>query len=264
MKPDELEALKQAITNKDELFYKGVLYGEFGMRKTTTALRCMKNKAVLLHADRGWAVIHNHPDEFPLDKVIPVAYEGLSQVKAIISAIEEDEEPFKGADLIVLDTISQMQEEYIDFLLENTSYTGNFREKATLKAGVKSKEFKDTEIPGMPDYHLARNKIRPVVTALVKAPVNVIFLAHVREPGPLEVAKGKLEKRPNVTEALYKVISRDATFIGYMTKGKDKTYNIDFEPKNTQSAKSQIASLTDKKINAEQLPMYLQQWNERN
>lgn len=260
MKQAELDELKNAVTDKEVLLYKGVLYGEFGTRKTSTALRCARNKAVLLHADRGWQIIHNHPDEFPEDKVIPLEYQGLSQVKALIEAVNENEPPFDGVDLIVLDTISQMQEEYIDFLLENTSYTGNFREKAVPKAGVRG--FEATEIPGMPDYHLARNKIRPVVTALVKASVNVIFLAHLREPSPIEIGKGKLEKRPNVTEALYKVIARDATFIGLMSKSNKGEFFIDFESKNTQSAKSQIPSLTDKKIKTEELPKFLQEWSE--
>lgn len=262
MKQNELDELRNAVTDKEELFFKGVLYGEFGVRKTSTALRCMENKAVLLHADRGWQIIHNHPDEFPLEKVVPVEYQGLSQVKAILEAIAGNEPPFDGVDLVIPDTLSQMQEEYVDFLLANTKYTGNYREKAVPNPGVRN--FEATEIPGMPDYHLARNKLRPVVNALVKAPLNVIFLAHVREPGPVERANGKIERRPNITEALYKVVARDATFIGYMTKDDKKgEYKVDFEPKNTQSAKSQILELADKKIDSELLPEYLRKWRNK-
>jgi hypothetical protein len=257
----ELRALNESITNKEELLYKGVLYGEFGTRKTTTALRCARNKAILVHADRGWQVIHNHPDEFPEDKVVPVEYEGLSQFRMIVEAIATGVEPFAGTDLIVVDTISQMQEKYVDFLMENADYGGKFRDSLIPKTGVKN--FEKTEIPGMPDYHLARNKLRPIVDLLVQAPVNVIFLAHLREPGPMERANGKLEKRPNITEALYKVIARDATFIGFMSKNNKGEYIIDFEPKNTQSAKSQIPTLTDKKIKAEELPEFLNEWSEK-
>lgn len=258
MKQAELDELKNAITDKEELLYKGILYGEFGTRKTTTSLRCARNKAVLLHADRGWQVIHNHPDEFPPDRVIPVEYQGLSQVKALIRASIENEPPFDGVDLFVWDTVSQSQEMYIDFLMENARYKGNYREALEPKPGVRG--FETTEIPGMPDYHLARNKLRPVVNELVKAPFDVLFLAHLREPSPIEISKGKLEKRPNITEALYKVIARDATFIGLMSKSNKGEYQVDFESKNTQSAKSQIPSLTDKKINSEELPKYLQEW----
>lgn len=259
MNEKELQALKNSVTNTDLLYWKGVLYGEFGVRKTTTALRTSRKRAILIHADRGWSVIHNHPDEFQ-EVIIPLEYEGLSQVKSVIAAVEENIEPFNDVDLIVLDTISQMQENYIDFLLEKAQYAGNFREKAVARTGVK--DFETAEVPGMPDYHLARNKIRPVVTALVKADVNVMFLAHTREPGAIEKAAGKIERRPNVTEALYKVISRDATFIGYMENKKGE-YTVDFTPKTTQSAKSQISTLTDKKIKSSELPKILWDWQDR-
>lgn len=255
----ELNALLGTITDKEELFYKGVLYGEFGTRKTTTALRCRENKAILIHADRGWQVYKNHPEEMPEDEIVPVTYSGLSQIKMILEAIAEGVDPFAGSDLIVLDTISQMQEEYIDFLLENTKYTGKFREKPTPNTGSGLKSEDIPEVPGMPDYHLARNKLRPVVSLLVKAPINVIFLGHIREPGPIEKADGKLEKRINLTEALYKVIARDATFIG-LTRKEKGDFTVDFEPKNTQSAKSQIPSLTDKKIKLADLPEHLKNW----
>lgn len=258
----ELAELCETRTDPDDLRYNGVLYGEFGMRKTTTAVRCMQTKSVLLHADRGWNVIRNHPDEFTTTNVIPLEYKGLSQVKAVVEACLNNQEPFDNVDLFVLDTVSQMQEIYIDWLLENFKFSGNFREKATPVAGRKDDKghsLQPEEITGLPDYHLARNKMRPVVNLLSKAPIDVIFLAHLREPGMIERSQGKLEKRPNVTEALYKIIARDATFIGFMDERKDE-YTIDFKPTNTLSAKSQIRTLTDKKIKADQLPQILWDW----
>lgn len=257
MKPNMLDELKNAVTDTADLHYKGVLYGEFGTRKTTTGLRLSRKRAVLLHADKGWQVIHNHPEEF--DNVIPMQYEGLSQVRAIVEAVLSNTEPFNDVDLIQLDTVSQMQEEYIDFLMENVEYKGAFREKATAKPG---KKFVEQELPGMPDYHLARNKMRPIVSLLVKAPIDVLFLAHLREPSPMERKDGKLERRPNITEALYKVIARDATFIGLMDKKKEN-YTIDFNPTNRTSAKSQINELTDKEISTNKLPQIIWDWKDQ-
>lgn len=254
----ELEELAASRTPFDERFYKGVLYGEFGVRKTTTALRCSELRAILLHADRGWNVIANHPDEFNEENVIPLKYQGLSQVKAIVEAVVSNQEPYNNVDLFVLDTISQMQENYVDWLVENFEYSGNFREKAVPKTGVKGE--RPVEITGLPDYHLARNKMRPVINLLTRAPVNVIYLAHTREPSAMERQSGKIERRPNVTEAVYKILARDATFIGYMEKSKEN-YTIDFTPKNTQSAKSQIAELADKKIKTDELPEFLKKWS---
>lgn len=253
----ELEALSKTITKPDELFYKGVLYGDFGERKTTTALRCMRKRAILIHADRGWNAILNHPDEFRInDNVIPMQYEGLSQIRAIVEAVLNNQEPFNDVDLIVCDTISQMQENYIDFLVENFEIFG--REKAVPKRDSKEKEI--LQITGLPDYHLVRNKMRPVIDLLTSIPVDVIFLAHVRVPTPMEVQNGKMMKRPNVTEAVFNVLARNATFIGAMGHSTKDGYYIDFTPKATQCAKSQIEALTDKRIKSSELPEYLTSW----
>lgn len=249
----ELDELKGAITDVEELYYKGVLYGDFGKRKTTTACRCSRSRCVLLHADRGWHVFRNH-DELK-GKVIPVRYEGLSQIRALVDAIADSREPFQDVDLLILDTISQMQENYIDFLLENAQYTGNYREKAVAKQG---KKFDSVEITGMPDYHIARNKFRPVIKHLVDAPFDVIFLAHIREPSPLD---SKKFRRPNVTEAVYRLIARDSTFLGFMENAKGE-YTTTFKPTPVLSAKSQITSLQDQTIKSEDLPQHLWNWKD--
>lgn len=255
----ELQALIKTQTDFDELYWKGILYGDFGVRKTTTGLRTSRSRAILLHADRGWNVIRNHPDEFNRSNVIPMEYQGLSQVKMLVEAIVNKQEPYTDVDLIQLDTISQMQEKYIDWLNENFTIFGREKATPTPEARRNDKSLEEVAITGLPDYHLTRNKMRPVIDLLVQAPVNVMFLAHVREPSPIEVSKGKLESRPNVTEAVYKLLGRDATFIGFMDERKDE-FTIDFKPTNRLSAKSQIPSLTDKKINANDLPKHLWAW----
>lgn len=264
LSPKELEALLATQTPPDAKFYKGVLFGEFGKRKTTTACRCVRNKGVLLHVDRGWNVVLNHPDEFSVGgNIIPLQYEGLSQVSAIVDAVVSDQDKFSGTDLIIVDTVSQMQERYIDFLNENFTIFG--RESAKPIAGKKDqftgKPLQEVSITGLPDYHLTRNKMRPIIDLLVAAPIDVLFLAHVREPSPIEISKGILSKRPNLTDAVWKLIARDATFIGYMEERKNE-YTIDFQPTAKLQAKSQIATLTDKKIKSEELPKYLWDWKE--
>ncbi len=257
----ELKELTDKISDPDERFYKGVLYGNFGKRKTTTALRCSRSCATISHVDRGWNVALNFPDEFDLKpggNVIPIEYEGLTQLKALIEAVMEKQEPFDRTDLIILDTVSQMQEKYIDFLGENFDIFG--REKAVpKKAGGGLKEI---SLTGLPDYHLTRNKMRPVIELLVRAPIDVLFLAHVREPNPMEIQKGMTMRRPNVTEAVFNLLARDATFIGYMEHKKQEGFTIDFTPTARQVAKSQIPTLTDRKIKTNELPQYLWDWKD--
>jgi len=259
--PKELSALIEAISNPAEKYWKGVLYADFGKRKTTTALRCMNERALLQHTDRGWNVIFNHPDEFKVpENVMPIDYEGLAQTRALVEAIVENQEPFNNIDLFVVDTISQEQENYIDFL--NDKFTIFGREKAIPRPEElkKDRTLKELEVTGLPDYHLVRNKMRPVIELLVRAPFNVMFLAHVRYPNFAEQAKGKIEKRPNITEAVWNVIARDATFIGFMEHSTREGFTIDFKPSKTVSAKSQIKSLTDQKIKADDLPKMLAEW----
>jgi hypothetical protein len=253
----ELKALVASVTNPEDRFYTGYLYGEFGMLKTSTALRCMQKKAVLLHADRGWNVIFNHPDEFKINEnVIPVTYEGLSQAQAIVEAVLGNQAPFDDVDLIVVDTISQIQENYIDFLVNNFNIFGRESAKPK-KAGPGMQEM---QITGLPDYHLVRNKMRPVIDLLTNAPVDVIFTSHVRVPSAIEQSKGIIAKRPNVTEAVFNVLARNATFIGFMNNTQKDGFTIDFTPKKTQVAKSQIAALTNQQIKTSALPGYLHDW----
>jgi hypothetical protein len=163
---------------------------------------------------------------------------------------------FAGVDLLILDTASQMQEEYIDLLIEKASYGGKFREQLVPRSGVK--DFRAVDVPGQPDYHVTRNAFRPVVRHLIQAPLDVILLAHVRDPGPLDK---KPIRRPNITEATFNVIAREATFLGYMFKQGGK-YQIDFEDNPTLAAKSQIPTIHGK-IPTETLPGLLQAWKER-
>lgn len=255
----ELQALEDSRTKTAYLYYKGILYGEFGVRKTTTALRCSRKRAILLHADRGWAVIKNHPEEFNDDNVIPLRYEGLSQIKTVLRAVAENIEPYNDVDLIVLDTVSQMQEEYLDFLVDNTTVSGkDQRVTATAKPGVKIDGPMAT--PSFPDYHLTKRQFSPVIDALIKADVNVLFLAHIREPGPLETT---LLRRPNVIDSVYKILSREATFMGFMSKHHKDGYQVDFEPKATLAAKSQIKKIQDTKIKSDDLPQVLWDWQDQ-
>lgn len=256
----ELAELIGDITDPEELHYNGVLYGDYGKRKTTTALRCSQRRAILIHADRGWNVFLNHPDEFDPKSIIPIEYKGFAQVKGIVEAVLSNQEPFNDVDLIVVDTISQIQEKYLDFLLENFDYGGKFREKLTPRQGKSPKEFKEIDIVSLPDYRVVRDRMRPMIDTLVAAPIDVLFLAHVREPNAMQ---SSILRRPNVTEAVFNLLARDATFIGYMESKKGE-YETTFKPTPMICAKSQINSLTDKTIKSVDLPRILTEWKAGN
>lgn len=182
---------------------KTFLYGEYGTGKTILACSLVIHKGLLIATDTGTDSIYNHPEL--LDKIDVLPYRGLSQLTAIAQAIEEGHPDYIQYDTIIIDTISQVQEEYIDWLGENFKYSGNHRVVAEPRKPGPNKS--SMEIVGLPDYRLARDHMRGPIKSLIKAPVHVHFLAHLREPTMMDEQKGKLVRRPTLTEAVFKLIA---------------------------------------------------------
>lgn len=236
-------------------FVRGVLYGEMGHWKTVTAASCINATGptatgLVVAADEGYVSLQNHPEIW--ERIRVVRYEGLSQLRHI--ALNET-----AQDLVVLDTVSQMQEEYVDFLMDNTKWGGNYREKSIPNKGSKVLA---EEIPGLPDYHVTRNKMRVPLRMMLQMPCDVIFLCHVREPSFLEVQKNKLVRRPSLTQKLYEFIGREAHFIGFMEKRVGKHATISFKSDPKTAAKSRIGLLNEQIIQAPDLPEILKKWKE--
>lgn len=256
-----LEASQPQPLKTRSKFWKGFLYGEYGVGKTKVTADCIESKGLIISTDTGAETLFNHPEL--LDKTDVIEYDGLSQLTAIGLAISEGIPEWSKYDLIAIDTISQVQEEYLDFLNDNYSYAGNMREKATPRGGsvaAKTLGLQDQEVLGMADYHLTRNNMRTPIKALIKAPVNVMFIAHLREPNFLEQQKGKLVRRPTVTEAVFKLIARETSFMGLMTRNGEKR-EVQFKTDNKTVSKSRIAELDDKVINADNLSEILKKWS---
>jgi hypothetical protein len=232
--------------------YKGCLYGEFGTWKTVTACGLVKNRGLLLTADTGWVSLKNHPEILAHTEV--VKYKGLSQISQIAEGLSQE------FDLIVVDTVSQIADEYIDFLMDNVKWSGNYREKFIPNRGT---HLLPEEIPSLPDYHILRNKLRVPIKKLIKCPANVVFLAHIREPSFMEQGKGKLVRRPSMTQKVYDLLARECDFIGFMDKeAKKAEATISFKTDPRTIAKSRIGSLRDAVINAPELYKYLDEWND--
>lgn len=246
-----------------ERYWKGFLYGEYGVTKTVTTARCIEKRGLIVGTDRGVQAIFNHPEL--IDKVEIVEYHGLKHLTAIATAVAEQQLVYREFDLVSLDTVSQMQEEYLDWLNDNFTYSGeNARNKATPTRDAKTADrtLTEQEIIGFGDYHLARRNMSTPIKTLVKAPVNVMFLAHLREPSFLEAAKGKLVRRPTLTETVFKLIAREASFLGLMERNGTKR-TIQFVTDKKTVSKSQIAELDNKIINADDLPNILMEWRNR-
>jgi hypothetical protein len=256
MTTDTRQALKDSILGPEARvrYYKGFHYGEYGTTKTVTAGKISRVRFLVVATDNGWTSLDNH-DEL-LDKYDVVPYNGLSQLREIAEWSYEDDFPY---DLVHVDTISQIQEEYLDFLLDEISWSQNFREKSQ----AKRKGAETVEVPGRADYHVTRNKMRGPVKELIKAPVDVVFSAHLREPTDDEKSKGILIRRPTLTQTVYSLIAREASVMALFERTKDNGIQIKCETDKKQVAKSRIKSLDGKTVNVEQFVKSIHDWKDK-
>lgn len=244
--------------------YNGFLYGEYGVGKTKEAAECVLDSGIIVTGDNGYETLYNHPHLVDKFKVMP--YSGLSQLTAIGEAVTDKAVlggfDYGAVDLVIVDPIGAVQDDYLDWLMDNYTFSngGDSRVKATPTIAGTRAGLKAVEITGLSDYHLVRNQMRWPIKSLVRAPVNVIFIAHLREPNFLEASKGKQTKRPLLTETVFKMIARDASWMGLMEKdGTKRTIQFETDIKK-HVAKSRITELNDKKINAEELNVILKKW----
>lgn len=253
---DRLEELKAQVQHGPEAprFYKGFHYGEYGTAKTVTAGKLSRSKFLVVHTDNGWTSLDNHPDLVDNYDIVP--YDGLSQLTTLAEWSYESDFPY---DLIHIDTISQVQEEYLDWLLDEISWSQKFRESSQ----AKRRGAETVEVPGRADYHVTRNKMRGPIKALIKAPVDVVFSAHLREPTEDEKASGKLVRRPTLTQTVYSLIAREASVMALFERNKNKGIEIRCETSNKQVAKSRIKSLDNRTVSVEEFVTAIHNWKDR-
>lgn len=253
-----LEELGVKSTAEIEPYYKGFLYGEYGVGKTVFAAKLARRKILLVHVDRNYQSVLNHPEV--LDKVVFQPYTGLSQLAAIADAITEKAViggfDYGEIDIVAIDTISQIQEEYLDWLFENYQWKGNLRESATPSPGSE-RGLKALETLGRPDYKVVRDAMRGPVKKLIKAPVDVLFIAHLREPNATDTT---ITRRPTLTEATFKLIAREVNFIGFMQAKKgERTIQFEADPKTV--AKTGIKEL-NATLSADETVKILHNWKD--
>lgn len=255
MPSDVRQALKDQVVHGGDaprhakLFH----YGEYGTAKTVTAGKISREKFLVVHTDNGWTSMENHEDLVDRYDLLP--YDGLSQLTELADWSKESDFPY---DLIHLDTVSQMQEEFLDFLLDEITWSQNFREKSQ----ARRKGAETVEVPGRADYHVTRNKMRGPIKSLIKAPVDVVFSAHLREPTEDEKAKGILVRRPTLTQTVYSLIAREASVMALFERDRQGGIQIICETDRKQVAKSRIKSLDGKTVNVDSYVKAIHEWKD--
>lgn len=236
-------------------YLKAIIYGDFGKGKTVTSSSL--GKTLVIAGDPGWVAIKNHPDIWKNVTVLP--FVGFRQLETLSIALFWQYNEWAEYDTVVIDPLALVQENYVDDLLRAGKYNKDTRPQFQVTDEKAAADLVIKELPGLDDFHAAKNVLRSPCRDLMAAPLNVIFIAHEREPTREEEKRGIRTVRPDVTEALYKVISRDVHLIGRAsTEGKQRV--IDFQGTNMQAGKSRIALLNDRKIIAEDFPKAIKRW----
>lgn len=258
---------------KDSLFYKGIHFGDFGTWKTVTSCRLPPRKAdpdkytigktFILAQDPGWASYKNHPELSGL--VTPQIYLGYRHLEALTEAFYHQIPPYDGYDTFLLDTFSGIQEDYVDTVVRSLTVNKDTRPRFTVKPneGALAEDVPVRELPGNDDYHAVKNILRPIINKLMAAPVNVIFIAHEREPNDQDKSKTTLKyARPSLTESVFKVAARGVHCIAYFeaTDAEKTRVNVSLVPRPKRVAKSRIKSLEGKIVSPEDFPRFIYQW----
>lgn len=252
---DSLISRMPAPKEDEPLFLKAVLYGPPGYGKTVTA--CSLGKVLLLAADPGWIAVKNHPE---IDaNTTTIRFEGYKQLETLSRAFYHQTPPYDQYDTFVVDTLSWIQESYVDVLVRGGKFNKDTRPTYQVTDQSLAKDLVLKEIPGRDDYHAAKNVLREPLRTLMQAPVNVVIITHERGPTEAMEKRHIYEVRPNVTEAVFNIINQDAHVIGRATKS-GKQRGLDFNATPQQVAKSRIAALNDKAIKSEDFPKAIKYW----
>lgn len=257
----EAELLKALNANKpipldqQTKYIKALIYGDWGVGKTVLACSSGKRTLLITSGDGGESALYDYPDI--RGNVTSVRSMGLSHVKAIFKAVEEQHEDYKDYEVIVVDTISSMCDQFLKNMVDN--YNVN-KDRHTAKP---KKNGASLEAEGMGDYKFLAAHMRDLVPVSSTAPVDVIWLSHEREPSFTDEAKGVYLTRPKMPEKAADAVAEGVHVVGLLEKtkkGSKVTRTLKFEGSNRLAAKSRIKALDDTTIPVEEFWQRVEAW----
>jgi phage nucleotide-binding protein len=249
----ELSKYEEAVDIADSpLYFKGTIYGDGGVGKTV--ISCRLGKTYLFSADDGWAVLKN---DFPFDlDVKKVESQGPGHLQAIAQAFRYKAPGYDTYDTIVIDPLSGLVEDYLGWLLKEVDLPK--RSVGSYKDKKKAAELKlrPLESSGFDDYNQLKIYFTPIIRDLIRAPVNVIFITHERDPDFM----GQNSKiLPDLPDKIYKLCVRYTHATARMTRENGKRY-LTMETNNKFAAKSRIQALDGKKVTDEEFIAAITKW----
>lgn len=252
----ELDANEPVPVSTQRTYVKAFIYGDWGVGKTYLACRSGKRTLLITSGDGGESTLNNSPEH--RDRVSIVRCQGLSHIKAIFKAIEEGHEKYKDYDVVVIDTISAICEQYLKNLVDNYNVNKDRHTAKPKKSGLET-----LEAEGMGDYKFLAAHMRDLVPSVSSAKVDVVWLSQEREPSFTDEAKGVYLTRPKMPEKASDAIAEGCHVVGLLEKtrkGKTVERTLKFEGSNRLAAKSRIAELEDKTIPVDDFWKIVEEW----
>jgi len=226
---------------------RGLLYGDFGIGKTTLAgqiIKAIGGKAMMVTTDSAWTVLQNDPEV--ADNIYRWAFDSFAQIRLMVEAHEEGIEPYASCRTLLWDTLSTS----VDTMLRQTVANKKFLNQQV-----------DPELEGYPHYRLVANALKETVNTIKKSDLHVIYTAHMREPNDNDKAKKRFAIRPNAPEASFNVVAQEANLIGWLSReNRGKEIQIQFEPTIQETAKSQIPTIQQTTYPVTQVPELIKKW----
>lgn len=166
----------------------GVIYGDAGTKKTTTAFEMMQeivpDDKIILYVDSaaGWTVLMNYPHL--MRRTMRLVFENIEQLMGLAAAIKSGKAPFDRIGGIVFDEYTMMHDHDLNWIVETRAAQAK-----------KDGGFKDSFTPALPDYNAARIRSNKLIGQLLTiANCHVIFIGHDKQTKKLETVPDMPEK----------------------------------------------------------------------
>lgn len=233
-----------------------LLYGTWGVGKTILACKIGQNPMHLV-TEPSDDSLADWPE---LRKSIDVVeYGGVAHLKLIAQAFEEK---LYTNDTLIVDTASELVEEHLDIF--RAQYKPAKATRPTFQNRTAGQPA--IELVGTDDYRLLRDSLRPTIKTLCMLPINVIFIAHEREPTWTDESKLKEDgtalppMRPDLPSQTLKMIAKRVSLIGRMTRSGDRR-QISFRTDSVkEEVKSRIRALDNRRMSDEEFLSVVNAW----
>jgi hypothetical protein len=244
---------------------RALIFGKPGVGKTVLAVQIaleLGERCLYIPTEPGDETLEDWPDLLARTSVMD--YPGINMLRELASAYREGE--FPDHPTLIIDTIDELTEIMLDDLVTGYKPAKDTRPKAEPRPGSGLRRL---EVAGTDDYRFLRDGVRPALREICSLPVNLILLAHVREPTWADEAKQKATrtplpaKRADLPAQTYRLVSKYVGLMGHMTReggSREVSFKTD---SNKEEVKSRIRDLDNRVIDADELPGIIRNWSVR-